>query len=66
MPLHKNPIHTPVSDRAGGWLCAGLTDSGAGHGKRIITEMTDVGFSQSASSSLNSYLTPPKSNSHRP
>ncbi len=30
-------------------------DWGTGHEKRIITEMTDVGFNQSASSSLNSY-----------
>ena len=29
--------------------------AGAGHDKRIITEMTDVRFSQSASSSLNSH-----------
>ena len=30
--------------------------AGAGHDMRIITEMTDVRFSQSASSSLNSHL----------
>jgi hypothetical protein len=55
----KGPYHwhfwIPAPDRAGGRLFAEMTDWWTGHLERLITEMTDAGFNQSASSSLNSY-----------